>query len=110
MLLDELDVDILYLDVTSPSNCDIDGILCPECSLNLLLSNSEQKSLEFHTSWSLLCHSLELSMSSTPSMAYRVLLIVPTYLPNWLLVLPPKNGLNTFGVFIPRFLIQFYRF
>jgi hypothetical protein len=40
-------------------------------------------------------HSLELSMSSTPSMTYRVLLVVPTYLPNWLLVLPPKNGFNT---------------
>jgi hypothetical protein len=29
------------------------------------------------------------------SMAYRVLLVIPTYLPNWLLVLPPKNGFNT---------------
>jgi hypothetical protein len=28
-------------------------------------------------------------------MAYRGLLIVPMNLPNWLLVLPPKNGFNT---------------
>jgi hypothetical protein len=49
-------------------------------------------------------HSFELSMSSTPSMTYRVLLVVPTYLPNWLLVLPPKNGLNTCSVSIQVFL------
>jgi hypothetical protein len=29
-LLDELVVGIIYLDVTSPTNWDIDGILCPE--------------------------------------------------------------------------------
>jgi hypothetical protein len=40
---------------------------------------------------------------SIPSMAYRVLLIVPTYLPNWLLVLPPKNRLNTCSVSIQAF-------
>jgi hypothetical protein len=38
--------------------------------------------LEFHPSWSLLGHSLGLSMFATLSMAYRVLLVVPSYLPN----------------------------
>jgi hypothetical protein len=75
-----------------------------------LLSDSEQESLEFHPSWFLLGHSLELSMFAIHSMDHRVLLSVPTNLPNWLLILPPKDGLNTFGVFIPRFLNQFYRF
>jgi hypothetical protein len=42
-------------------------------------------------------------MFSTPSMTYRVLLIVPIYLPNWLLVLPPKNGFNTCSESIPVF-------
>jgi hypothetical protein len=40
---------------------------------------------------------------SIPSMAYRVLLIVPIYLPNWLLILPPKNRLNTCSVSIQVF-------
>jgi hypothetical protein len=86
MLWNDLVVVIIYLDVTSLTNWDIDGILCPKCSSNFLLSNSEQKSLEFHPSWSFLGHSLELSMFATLSMAYKVLLIVPIYLPNWLLV------------------------
>jgi hypothetical protein len=68
-----------------------------------LLSNSEQQSLEFHPSWSLLGHSLGLSMFATLFMTYRVLLIVPIYLPNWLLVLPPKNGFNTCSESIPFF-------
>jgi hypothetical protein len=41
-----------------------------------------------------------LSLFAILSMAYRVLLTTPTNPPNWLLVLPPKNGLNTFSVFI----------
>jgi hypothetical protein len=68
-----------------------------------LLSNSEQQSLEFHPSWSLLGHSLGLSMFAILSMAYRVLLVVPTCLPNRLLVLPPKNRLNTCSVSIQVF-------
>jgi hypothetical protein len=68
-----------------------------------LLSSSEQHSLEFHPSWSLLGHLLGLSMFAILSMAYRVLLIAPIYLPNWLLVLPPKNGLNTCSVSIQVF-------
>jgi hypothetical protein len=36
-------------------------------------------------------------------MTYRVLLIVPTNLPNWLLVLPPLNRLNTCSVSIQVF-------
>jgi hypothetical protein len=101
---------IIYLDVPLPTNWNLDSILCPECSSNLLLSDSEQELLEFHPSWFLLGQSLGLSMFAILSMDHRVLLIVPTNLPIWLLVLPPKNELNTFGVFIPRFLIQFYRF
>jgi hypothetical protein len=60
-----------------------------------LLSNSEQQSRlnSIH-----LGHSLGLSMFATLSMAYRVQLIVPMNHPNWFLVLPPKNGLNTFWV------------
>jgi hypothetical protein len=42
-------------------------------------------------------------MFATLSMAYRVLLIVPTNPPNWLLVLPPKNRLNTCSVSIQVF-------
>jgi hypothetical protein len=68
-----------------------------------LLSNSEQQSLEFHPSWSLLGHSLGLSMFAILSMAYRVLKVVSIYLPNRLLVLPPKNGLNTCSVSIQVF-------
>jgi hypothetical protein len=41
-LLDDLVVGSLCLEVPSPTNWDIDGILCPERSSNLLLSNSEQ--------------------------------------------------------------------
>jgi hypothetical protein len=44
-----------------------------------------------------------LSLFAILSMAYRVLLTTPTNLPNWLLVLPPKNGLNTFSVSIQVF-------
>jgi hypothetical protein len=40
--LDDLVVGIIYLVVPSPTNWDIDGILCPECSSNFLLSDSEQ--------------------------------------------------------------------
>jgi hypothetical protein len=71
-----------------------------------LLSSSEQHSLEFHPSWSLLGHSPGLSMFAILSMAYRVLLIAPNwllYLPNWFLILPPKNGLNTCSVSIQVF-------
>jgi hypothetical protein len=82
MLLDKLVVGIIYLEVPSPTNWDIDGVLCPECSLNLLLSNSEQQSLESHSTFSLLGHSLGLSLFPTLSMAYEVLLVVPMNLPN----------------------------
>jgi hypothetical protein len=58
--------------------------------------NSEQKSLEFHPSWSLLGHSLGLSLIAILSMAYKVLLVVLAILPNGLLVLPPKNGWTHF--------------
>jgi hypothetical protein len=80
-LLDELVGCIKCLEVPSPTNWDIDSILCPECSLNLLLSNSEQYSLKLHPSWSLLGHSLGLSMFAILSMAYRILLIILSYLP-----------------------------
>jgi hypothetical protein len=87
---------------------DINGICCPEFLLHLPLSNSEQQSLKFHSTLSLLGPSLELSMFSTTSMAYRVLLVVPASLPNWVLGLPSKNGLDTFSVH-SRFPIWFYR-
>jgi hypothetical protein len=67
------------------SEMNIDDISCPECSLNPLLSKSEQQSLEFHSTFSLLDHSLGLSMFSTPSIAYRVLLVVPASFLNWVL-------------------------
>jgi hypothetical protein len=62
----------------------------------LTLNNSHLNSIN-------LGHSLGLSIFATFSMAYRVLLIVPMYRPNWLLVLPPKNGLNTCSVSIQVF-------
>jgi hypothetical protein len=51
----------------------------------------------------LLGHSLGLYLFAILSMDYRVLLVVPIYLHNWLLVLPPKNGFNTCSVSIPVF-------
>jgi hypothetical protein len=42
-LLNNLVVSSIYLVVPSPTIWNIDGILCPEWSLNLLLSNSEQQ-------------------------------------------------------------------
>jgi hypothetical protein len=95
-------VDINYLATPYPTHLDTDDIHCPECSLNPLLSNSEQLSLEFHSTLSFLGHSLELSMFSTPSMAYRVLVVVPASLPSWFLVFSPKNGLNRSSRFKTR--------
>jgi hypothetical protein len=97
-LLNELVVDISYLATPYPNHLDTDDIQYPECSLNPLLSNSEQQSLEFHSTLSFVGNSLVFSMTSTPYMTYGVLLVVPASLPNWFLVLPPKNGLNTFSV------------
>jgi hypothetical protein len=84
-LCDELVVDTIYLAIPSLSDLVIDDIPCPEFLLNPLLSNSEHQSLEFHSTFSILDHSLDLSMTSTPSMAYKVLLVVPSSLPNWVL-------------------------
>jgi hypothetical protein len=72
----------------------------PQIFCCLTLSNIHLNSIQ---PFSHCGHSLELSMFSTPSMDHRVLQVVPTYLPNWLLVLPPKNGLNTCSVSIQVF-------
>jgi hypothetical protein len=56
---DELVLDIIYLSVPSPTILDINGIPFPEFLLNLLLSNSEQQSLEFHSTLSPLGNSLD---------------------------------------------------
>jgi hypothetical protein len=102
-------VDISYIATPYPNHLDTDDI-CSEFSLNPLLSNSEQQSLELHSTFSLLGHSsLSLSMISRPSMAYRVLLVVSASLPNWVLGLPPQNGFHTFSVSISRLLIQLYK-
>jgi hypothetical protein len=98
-------VVIIYLATPSPTNLDIYGIHCLEFLLNLPLSNSEQ-SLEFYPTSSLFGTSLGLSMFLTPSRAYRILLVVPTSLPNWVLGLPPQNGLDTFYRSISGFLIH----
>jgi hypothetical protein len=99
----EVVVGIIHLAIPSPTKLDIDGNPCPECSLNLLLSNSEQRSLEFHSTFSHRGHSLELFMFSTPSLAYRVLLVVPSIFLIEFLVLLPKNGLNMCSVCIQVF-------
>jgi hypothetical protein len=75
----------MYLATPYPNHLDIDDIHCPEYSLNPLLSNSEQQSFEFHSTLSPLGNSLGLSMISTHSMAYRVLIVVPASFPNWVL-------------------------
>jgi hypothetical protein len=85
MLSDELVVDIIYLVIPSPTDLDIDGIPCPEFLLIPLLSNSEQQSLEFHSTFSLLNQSLGLPMFSTPSRDYRILLVAPASFHNWVL-------------------------
>jgi hypothetical protein len=76
-LRNELVVDNISLAIPSPTNVDIVDIPCPEFLLILQLSNSEQWSLDFHSTFSHCGHSLEVSMLPTPSMAYRVLLVVP---------------------------------